>query len=246
MKARFAYAQARLQARYALLLDTPAWQHLHASRSLSSFLEEARGTALEQWISGLSLVSDPHHIEQALQQRWHQLILQASTWMPENWRDAVLWIAWVTELPLLDLLLRQPAVPPWARQAPLLGPLLVAAEKTPGGLAERLAQTPAAALLPPPGHGGSSLEARWLAHWRQLWPPLAKTHRANLERLIGLLGKPCFAEPSLSQPLRHLFRRAPLQPAALFSWLVLTLREYRLLRGALITRAIFANASGAG
>jgi hypothetical protein len=237
MNARFAYAQARIQAHYALLADAICWRHLQASRFLSSFLEEARTTSLAHWVGGLSQVSGPHHIEQALLHHFHSSITQASAWMPENWRAAVLWTAWAAELPLLNPLTQQQTLPEWARQSPMLGPLLSAADAA-SPLSERLAHSAAAPLLQ--NTTNNSLEARWLSHWQSLWPSLPKRHERNLARLIEVMNSANSETRGDAQAaLQALFRRAALQPAALFTWLALLALEYRRLRGALITRAVF-------
>jgi hypothetical protein len=62
----FAYAQARIQARFASLPSEAEWQRVAASRSLASFLEEARTGCLRDWVKGFSGQSDVHYLEEGL------------------------------------------------------------------------------------------------------------------------------------------------------------------------------------
>jgi hypothetical protein len=248
MSAGFAYVQSRVQARFGELIADNAWQRLDAIRSMSGFLEEARHSVLSHWISGLSLVSTPHHIEQGLRRRMYALILETRGWVPAPWRDAVFWTAWLQELPLLRRLLTDDVSPPWAADTPLLGSML---SSEVGGLRPALRAAGALPLLRELKE--KSLEANWLAHWRSLWPACPRHEYEGMQQLIELIVAHGSQFPTLPpeqgwgerkrlrNTLRSLFRRFATQPAALFSWLSLEALELELLRAALIKRAIFAN-----
>jgi hypothetical protein len=59
----FAYAQARIQARFAALPRETDWQRVAASRTLAAFLEDARTGSLREWVKGFSVQSDVHDLE---------------------------------------------------------------------------------------------------------------------------------------------------------------------------------------
>lgn len=248
MSPSFAYAQSRVQARFGELIDDTAWQRLDAARSLSGLLEEARHTVLSHWVHGLSLVSTPHHIEQGLRRRLHALIQEARRWVPEPWRSAVSWTAWLQELPLLRRLLAEDWTPSWATDTPLLGSVLHSE-------ADRLRSALLAAGGMPLLRGleQSSLESNWLEHWRSLWPACPRHEREGMQQLVDLVLTHGSRFPTLPREqswrerkrlrsgMRRLFRRSTAQPAALFAWLGLEALELELLRAALVKRAIFAN-----
>ncbi len=220
---RFAYAQARIQARFAGLSSDRVWQHLEASRNLPGFLGEARLTSLEPWISGFSPRSEHDQVERELRRRLNALIAEAASWVPARWRDAVHWTAWLVELPRI-----------------------AAQEAT----ADARNEIPVCLRNP----GNHSIGEIWLAHWRELWPDLSTGRRMQMDRLVDLAldhgrrfpnlpaDQGAAARRRFATALRGLFRRTPLQPAALFAWLLLQALELEHLRGALVERALFGDA----
>jgi hypothetical protein len=242
----FAYAQARAQARLGDLLPDPAWQHLDGARTLSGFLEEARRTSLTHWVSGLSQTSDTHHVEHELERHLLGLTAEARRWVPRPWQPAVDWTRWLLLLPMLRRLLAGGEPPAWAAGVPLVGPILATAADD---LPAALRAAGAGPLLRAAGE--SSLEDLWLTHWRALWPSGPRAHRRGVQRLVDTLVahrsrfrnlSPQEAWPErrrLRERLRQLFRRHPLQPAAVFAWLALEALELEVLRAALTTRSAF-------
>ncbi|MEA2078575.1 MAG: hypothetical protein U9P00_01725, partial [Pseudomonadota bacterium] len=60
---RFAYAQARLQARHGQRADEKVWRHLHSTGDLSNYLQMARQTVLRPWVIGIDGSQSSHDIE---------------------------------------------------------------------------------------------------------------------------------------------------------------------------------------
>jgi hypothetical protein len=254
MSPAFAYVQARVQARFGALIDDTLCHRLAADRGLSSFLEEARGTPLAHWVAGFSRFSDTHHIEQGLRQRFHDLIRETAGWVPEEWRDAVIWIAWLPELPLLRHLLKGDAAPPWATAGPLLGPRLREADND---IHRAVHDAGGGALLPEVDETWTP-ETAWVTHWHTLWPACSRPERDALEQLIALTRShgAAFAATRPDQgwqerlgfrtQLRRLFRRGAMQPVALFAYLALVATDLERLRGTLVNRATYAGESVPG
>jgi hypothetical protein len=225
MNSGFAYAQSRVQARFAGLADEAVWQQLEGARTLSGFLEEARHTPLDHWVSAFSQVSDHHHIEQGLSRQFHGFVELHRQWAPIPWRPAVDWSGWLPELPLLQRLAQQPP-PAYAPLKPSPPAELVTADATP-------------------------IAQRWLNRWRDLWPPASRVQRQGMDGLVALFRAhlAAFGElptesawdarNQLAQALRRLFRRHALQPTALFCGLALGALELERLRAALVVRAAF-------
>jgi hypothetical protein len=248
MSPAFAYVQARVQARFGALIDDTLCHRLAADRGLSSFLEEARGTPLAHWVAGFSRFSDTHHIEQGLRQRFHDLIHETAGWVPKEWRDAVIWIAWLPELPLLRHLLKGDAAPPWATAGPLLGPRL---REVDNDIHRAVHDAGGEALLPEVDVTWTP-ETAWVAHWHTLWPACSRPERHALEQLIALTRShgAAFAATRPDQgwqerlgfraQLRRLFRRGAMQPVALFTYLALVATDLERLRGTLVNRATYA------
>lgn len=251
MSPGFAYVQARVQARFGELIDDTLCHRLAADRGLSSFLEEARGTPLAHWVSGFSRFSDTHHIEQGLRLRFHDLIRETAGWVPKEWRDAVTWIAWLPELPLLHHLLDGNRTPPWATTVPLLGPHLRQADHD----IHRIVDAAGGGALLPQAEETRPLVANWVTHWRSLWPDCSRREREALEQLIALLRShgAAFAatrpergwqeRTGFRARLRRLFRRTTMQPVTLFTYLALAATDLERLRGTLVHRAAYARES---
>jgi hypothetical protein len=86
----FAYAQARIQARHGERPDEAAWDRLHASTTLSHFLEGARRTGLRRWLSAIGDRTEPAAIETVLHRDFRRYVVEVASWVPERWHDAVL------------------------------------------------------------------------------------------------------------------------------------------------------------
>jgi hypothetical protein len=247
----FAYAQARVQARYAELPWEDAWQRLAAARTLGIFLEEAREGALRAWVRGFSSQSDGHDLERGVRGTWQDEVTRVATWLPQPWQPALLWLHWLPLLPLLAQAERGGTLPVWVgrdRSLQLLrrpdGTLDPAALIQAGGGALVLAKSEAVA--------GSEKDwvSTWAHEWRRLWPPCSRDFLAHLDGLAALIRTHVSAFPrsgeaawplrrELRERLRLSFHRLSLQPAAAFNYLALLALDLERLRAALMERALF-------
>lgn len=250
---QLAYAQARVQARFAQRLGERDWQRLGAVRSFGPYLREVRTTVLREWLAGISERSDSHEIEQGLRQQFRRSVTETEGWVPEPWRPAVAWVGWLPLLPLLHPLLLGERAPVWLSRDPTLGPCLDGQRRL---RPEKLAAASGGELLGG-GSAGLGLVEVWLAGWRRRWPPVTEEVRTGLERLryrlathwtAGAAGPddPAGAPRLLREPLERLFHRSVLQPAMLFAYLGLVALDLRRLRGELIGRALFQGGDGLG
>jgi hypothetical protein len=242
--ARFAYVQARTQARVAALPAEEEWQRLAGARSLAGFLEEARMGALRPWIRPFSGQSDVHDLEVGLRVLYRELVAELAAWMPGPWRPAMDWTRWLVLVPLLDHLARGNDPPAWSGRDHDIAPLLGEDGNVDG---QRLGTAGAGGLLEPgvePAHA-------WLVEWRRRWPPCKGEFVRNLEGLQGLLSAHLAAfrasrpdatwglRRALRERLRLLFHRRLLQPAGPFVYLALAALDLERLRAELMSRALF-------
>jgi hypothetical protein len=244
MPGRFAYAQARLQARFAQLPTESDWERLAGVRGLAAFLEEARFAALRGWIKPFSGRSDAHEIEVGLRAAYREQVAEVADWVPEPWRDAVHWTRWLVLIPLFDHLARGRPLPAWVERDHDLQTLLDDAGELDQ---ERLRRSGALQLIVP----GGDPAGVWLGEWRRRWPDGGGQHRRALEALQALLGRHLedFRQSGtesawdlrkrLRARLGLLFHRRLLQPAAAFVYLGLVIMDMERLRFELVTRALF-------
>ena len=243
----FGYVHARAQARLAGLPREPDWQRLEATRGLSAFLEEARATPLKPWVAGLSGASDAHDIDRGVRAMFRAEVAASARWVPEGWRASVEWVQWLPQLLVIRQALTGGRAPDW-----LAHDLVLAGFVGTGG-AMNLAALRAAGLGPLiAAAAADDLPTAWLAVWRGRWPSMRRRFRANLERLAATLAAHqrlfLASEPDRTWPLRrelelrlrHLFHLYLVQPAGLFAYLALVAVGLERLRGALVSRALFA------
>jgi hypothetical protein len=246
-RAGFAYVQARLQARYGARPDDAVWRALDATRGLPAYLAEARKSGLAPWVAPIARGDGPHPLEQALRHRLHAAIDEITTWTPESWRPAVAWCHWLPELPILGHLLVDGPPPTWLSADRRLRPYLsdTAAER-------RTALVAAGGGWLVEGWERGAPVAAWLTAWRRHWPWIAGIARRPLEELAELALAHLRAFPAypvtdawvarhrFQHRLQRLFRRHPVEPVALFSYLALLGLDLERLRGGLVERAVFA------
>lgn len=257
-----AFAQARIQARYAALPAESDWQALAGARSLAAFLEEARHGPLRDWVKGFSAQSDAHAIERGVRAQYRDSIARSCADLPRRWRPALEWCRWLPELPLVAGLAGQrplpDSAPGWAGADPVLAKLLDGDSRpdrdarTRGELAELLG----------PGHAGAgaaadALACAWRDGLRRRLRPLRRAQRRELESLIAVLGAHLsgFGEAlpaqgwalrrGLRERLRQRFHRHTLEPVVPFLFAALVALDLERLRRALLDRALFAADAGA-
>ncbi|MBF0401863.1 MAG: hypothetical protein HQL90_13985 [Magnetococcales bacterium] len=230
MTPAFAYLQSRLQAQYGQRLDEQGWRRLELVAPYRLFLKSARETTLAPWLLAISDEDNVAVLEHRLREALHHSVVRTALWCPGEWRAAV---HWTSQLWLL---------PAWQQQWQ--------GEPLPAGLV--LADTATVAPLQQAWQAGTPLLTAWLTHWRSLWPPLAKTERNRLERLIQIFQTHAdqFAElpdsnaarlarQQLQQRLAGLFRQQAGQPVALFVYLARMALDFERLRGGLLLRALY-------
>ena len=250
-RVRWSYVQARLQARHGDRLDDAAWRMLEAARSFDQFLERSRSTSLHRFTDAIEVKMPSHTIERILRAAWRDYVAELATWVTPSWQPAVLWVAHLPDLPVLDSLFKGTG-PAWTREDPVFAPFAR------GDLHEHAAELEASpfALLSPATDGNGSLGAQWLAHWRTLWPRSSDRDRRGLDDLVGVVANhfELLARAGLqdlSSPYRHdlereatrMFRRCAGTPAALFSHLTLVALDLERLRGGLVRRLLFDTAN---
>lgn len=242
---RFAYCQARIQARFADLPGEDEWSRLAGSRTLSGFIEEARTGPLRPWVKGFSALSEPHAIERGVRALAWDLVHETAHWVPGAWREAVRWVAWLPALPALRQMARGGPMPGWVARDYGLHPLL-------GESGE-----PDRRAIDAIGLGGvvrtgepDRVAIRWLAEWRRRCDDARAGARRELdamaERVKAHLDAFRLADPeqawglrrTLREELRLKFHQRPLQPVAVFLYLGMVLLDLERLRAAMLARAL--------
>jgi len=119
----FAYAQSRLQARLGARPAAADWQQFEATRDLGALLQVLRGGPLAHWTARLPARAGLHEIERQLRDEWRHAVAEVAYWQPAHWREATLWMRWISYLPALQKLARGGRAPAWMRADPVLGPI---------------------------------------------------------------------------------------------------------------------------
>lgn len=237
----WSYVQARLQARHGDRLDDAAWRILESAKSFDHFLERTRRTSLHRFTDLIDGRMPSHTVERVLRAAWRDYVAEVATWAPPSWRSAILWVAHLPDLPVLDALFKGNA-PDWAREDPVFAGL--ARGHSPDDVE--------LAPLSPAATGGETLGAQWVTHWRALWPSLSDSDRRGLDKLVGVvatyfgsLARAGLKDSSVSyrrgleRKATRIFRNFAGTPAALFSHLTLVALDLARLRGGLARRRHF-------
>jgi len=247
---RWSYVQARLQARHGDRLQEPDWRAIEAARSIEQFMERVRASSLRRFTEHVNARMSSHAVERALRDAWRRYVAELAGWVPEEWRQAVLWASLFPDLPVIDGL-RASEAPTWIEPDPEFA-ALAKTDQTARGV------RPAALLvagLAASGTREETLAARWYAHWRTLWPrhpaagralrEIAVAINAHVARLDGAGPHETSARyrGELATALTRLFRRHDGAPAALFCHLALVVLDLERLRGGLVHRSLFAPAA---
>lgn len=240
MSIEFACAQARAQARLGGRLAPAAWQVLDATESLSQYLHAARTTALRKHVQSLTAASSPHGIERSLRRDWRTEVDGAASWVPERWRPAIAWTAWLSDLPAIAALGRGGELLPWMADDLALAPFAV------DDAAIRQHEIKAADL-------GALIDrddilAAWRQHFESLWPagdPDLGRLRDFIDRVEGYRSEPGpagRAQTTSLEPLEllagRLIRQNLRQTVTVLSHLLLVALDLGRLRGGLVRRAL--------
>ncbi len=237
MHPRWSYVQARLQARHGERLQDNDWRALEAAHSLDHFIERIRATSLRRFTESLNTRMSGHAIERTLRAAWRGYVAEIAAWVPPQWRPAVLWTAYVPDLPAVDAW-RKGDVRDWMRQEPTVAELIDGAKK--------------ATLAPLIGESGGATAARWYTRWYSLLPQKQKADGRLLAEIadmvsahVAQLAQAGAQETSrryrhdLARAVTRLFRRHPAAPVAVFSHLLLVALDLERLRGGLTRRRLF-------
>lgn len=233
----FAYAGARIQARYGKRVPAAQWERLRRLGTLDAFLQAARDTGLRPWVLQIDPQADAHQVEAHFRLLFRRRVSELAGWAPAAWRPAIDWVAVLPDLPAIAHRLGGGPAAAW-----------MAAD---AGLAwltrdERPRLPPELRVFQAEKGDAPEPVAAWMQHWRERWPATLPGERAALQALAGLIGAALqaavadapAAEAALLRPLRRLFRRHTRAPAGLFADLVLTWMELTAVRGALLRRRL--------
>ena len=227
MSFHIGYAQARIQARYALLPNESLWLHMGALNELASFIEAARSTSIAHWVKGLSVTNTATEIENSIRRTMDTTISETASWFSPAWQPAFAWLSTLSDLPELQYVSRK-SLPAEGRVSDLL-----------------------MAKLSDSDYEDDELLDLLVAIWRSTWPKVSRENSQGLETLLEMLVQhrrifpTLTAEPSwaarqeLETRLRFFFRRHILQPSMAFTYLSLVALSLERLQAELLHRALF-------
>jgi len=251
--ARFGYLQARLQARHGQRPSEDDWRLAEASSDLSHFLDAVRATSLKRWVRAVSADSSAMEIETLMRMAWRGAVEDSAAWPPQAWREALLWLRWLPELPALAHLLSGRGLLPWMGTDPVMRSL---AFDDPAACMDALKGSPLAPLAANLAEHGGVVGA-WLAVWRQLQPDRTPAGvRAQLDALRETVERhlQTMAEAEaetdgqvlradLAERLTRFFRRGAGTMTALLAFLGLEGLELERIRANLLTRRLLRQAA---
>ena len=180
--ARLAYLQARLQARHGDRPSPEEWRLAEASADLSHYLEALRRTPLKRWLGDINHELPPEALERQFRAAWRHAVDEVAAWAPDDWREAIEWLRWLPELPVMDHLLRGGAIPPWLRADPALKDI---AYEEPQRRLEAIEEHPLGPVLGTvPRTGTPEVAEHWLDEWRRRLPRSACGEDGELESMV--------------------------------------------------------------
>jgi hypothetical protein len=121
---RFAYAQARMQARFGRRPGPADWLRIDAIQAPGVRLQAVRDGPYSSWVSGLGHDTSIAAVERRLREAWMQAVDELTGWLPGRWRATVHWMRWLPYLPALQKLARGGRPMAWMREDPVLGPIV--------------------------------------------------------------------------------------------------------------------------
>ena len=207
-----AYAQVRIQARYAARPSEAEWQVIETGRSFAQSLDAVKRTSLAPFVARLGSSSATAAVEQSLGATWADLVADAASWAPMRWRLAINWLK-----PLPYLRFGRATWPPDllkdAEAALLAGDDATIARAWQREFTDRL-----------------PLDRERLGDAVNLiWARFAFGPAQSAADTAALVAR-------LERTLRH----RPQEPAAMFAWLGLMALMLERLRGALLLARVFA------
>lgn len=223
---RFAYVQARIQARYAERPSLATWFGLDQINEFGRYLQQANATGLSRWLEKLGVSSSTHAVEISLREGFRNHIGEVAKWMPDSWYDAITWYSILIDMEPIRCIASGEARPDWMADDPFLRSLI----ETPLGW-------PLSVLMDNTGDG-EQLAANWRTIWRHHWPQMRSEESQGLETLAQSLPVASYSR-LLVERLAQNFRRHSGRPVAVFSYLGLVLTDLLRLRGELLRRIKF-------
>lgn len=223
---RFAYVQARIQARYAERPSLSGWLGLDQTNEFGRYLQQANATGLSRWLEKLGVNSSMHAVEISLREGFRNHIGEVAKWMPDAWHEAIMWYSVLIDMEPIRRIASGEALPDWMADDPFLRRLV----ETPH-------EWPLSVLMDKTGDG-EQLAANWRIIWRRYWPQMRNQESQGLETLAQSLPVASYSR-SLAERLTQNFRRHSGRPVAVFSYLGLVLTDLLRLRGELLRRIEF-------
>lgn len=248
------YAQARLQARYGARASEDLWTQVRSARTLAALLESLRDSPLKRWVGAVGVEADADAIELHLRASFRECVEEVARWVPDAWRQAVLWTRHLVDLPAIVRLVSGEAALGWMRRDPSLqayadpDPEIArrALESGPlRNIVRELERTAGARV-----QNGVARE-QWLIEWRLRWPDtrseeaaaLIGLNRVVLDHLARFTGSdaedPWALRRGLESQVAARFRRHAFTATAAFAYLLLTALDLERLRAHLVVRATF-------
>ena len=233
---RFAYLQARCQARFAELQrgNWSAWRG--DSPTAGQALPDSR-LALSPALNRLAASSNLHEVEQHIRTVFRQLVVELARWAPAEWRPAVWWSALLIDLPALQHLLEGGKPYPWFSENERLAAWTQSLTGAAAGEGATLIKS---------HNAGSALFDTWRRCWQQRWPAVDRRTRYQLglvqsamlhsrQRLGATQAFDRIAEAIwLERHLIGVFRNHLQTPAAMFAYLGLVWLELVRFRGGVV------------
>lgn len=247
MPIEFTYAGARAQARLGTRPSPDDWRLLESAGGLAQYLHSARATLLAPVVRHFTSSSPPHAIDRSLRNDWRSEVDGIGYWVPETWREAVAWTAWLPYLPAVISLADGGEAMAWMADDPVLSTLALhdadaRRQAILDSVFSELAESPSE---DDPLHW-------WMRRWQASWPAGASA-QGGLRELVELLELHLGAmqahtlREDAARDLRSTFdtrvsrllRAQRRQPAAVFCLLLLTSLDLWRLRSGLIRRALY-------
>ncbi len=244
---RYAYAQARLQARHGQRADEQLWRRLHGTDDLANYLQMARQTVLRPWVNGIDANHSSHAIEFSLRRQFRLYVDGVARWLAADWQAAFQALHHLPDLPTVQHLLSGESAPAWLLEDPVLRRF--ASENI--RLRTQALQASEFSYLVQAWRRGEALYNAWYDAWRQRWPGPDRLN-AGMERLGRLLLRHIRSQGVnsgtstarqrqwLANKLVAGFRNYSFQPATAFYHLALVALDLERLRGDLLRRKLFS------
>jgi len=243
------YAEARMHARFGNRPSPLAWQRLQGIAETDELLEAAKRAGLGYWIAGLERRTGLQRIELVLRDRLRGLIRETAHWLPENWKQPVLWTAQLIDLPALAHLARGARPLAWMKDDTVMAAYLGAAATPPGEAMMNNTQRErifkGSRVRSSPGVAAALKE--WSVLWQATWPggsarvsageiaKRAESHLARFALCESGEGAEALRE-EFDRELRREFRRCAFLPGAVLSYLAMQALDFERVRALLVDR----------